>query len=403
MADRRTAPRCALRLLTLAVLAAAPGLPALAQPLVQGCTLQAISSCMYTSPNGPFTPAFVDTYVEDPARANHPVPLRVRYPLGATGARPVVIWSHGGTTTIVDEARTRAAGFTVSHGQQDSVRRSESFVRAGYVVIHVGRLQPRSLTQAQLQDCLNAGVIVGGIVSPDETALSACRTFTGFHRYGPLNVAFVAGLLSQYRVGMLPGFSGTLDRERIVVGGWSGGSESALNVAGAAQRWDARFGGTSLTQPPVAVPGVVAFFTDGPRGPDWAGYKSGFQEDSAYGIDARPILFNSARDDRSTGDGAAVARTSQFFGAAKGGKVLSWSWTPAAEGGPNHGTVDINDDDPAYDGCDTALRELHCRWLENLGVAFLDAAVRGLPPALAWMGSGNFKVLTGDRIELYLR
>jgi hypothetical protein len=49
------------------------------------------------------------------------------------------------------------------------------------------------------------------------------------------------------------------------------------------------------------------------------------------------------------------------------------------------------------------LREQHCVALESLGVAFLDAAVRGLPGALAWMASGNLQVMTSDRIELYTR
>jgi hypothetical protein len=88
--------------------------------------------------------------------------------------------------------------------------------------------------------------------------------------------------------------------------------------------------------------------------------------------------------------------------------VMSYSWTRSADGGPNHGTMDINDSideatgEPAG-GCDTALREQHCVALESLGVAFLDAAVRGLPGALAWMASGNLKVMTSDRIELYSR
>lgn len=404
---RRALHTTALRLAMLPWLAAsalAPA-PALAQATINGCSAQALASCGYTSPNH-FTPAVADAYLEDPSRGNHPVPIRVRYPLGATGALPVVIWNHGGGTTSADNQASTAAGFTVTRGQQSSVRRSESFARAGYVVIHIGRMDVRSLSPAQLQDCLTAGVIVGGIVSPSESALSACRTWTGFHLYGPRNVAFVAALLAGYQRGMLPGFDGTLDRERIVVGGWSGGTEATLNIAGAYQKWTTALG--SVTLPPVVVPGAVAFFADAPRGPSWAGFSTGFEEQSAYGIDARPILFNTARDDRGGEVAPPVARNASFFGAAKGGKLLSYSWTPAAVGGPNHGTMNINDSideatgEPAT-GCNNALREAHCVALEQLGVAFLDAHVLGRQAAQQWLASGNFKVLTSDRIELHTR
>lgn len=387
----------------------AAALPALAQPLINGCSAQAVAACGYASPEN-FTPGVIDTYLEDPARGNHPVPIRVRYPIGATGARPVVIWSHGGGTTQPDSQETRRAGFVVTHGQQGSVRRSESFARAGFVVIHIGRMDPPTLTPAQLQDCANAGVLLGSVVNPSAAAIAGCRTWTGFHIEGPRNVAFVAGLLSAYRVGMLPGFPGTLDTQRIVVGGWSGGSESAINIAGAYQRWSSPLpGGASVTLPPVPVPGVVAFFADSPRGPDWGGFSSGFQEDSSYGIGARPFLFNTARDDRGgDADGKTVSRTVHFFSAAKGGKVMSYSWTPAAQGGPVHGTMDIVSGideatgEPA-NGCSNALREAHCAALEQLGIAFLDAYVMNRAAALSWLASGNLKVLTSDRIELYQR
>lgn len=399
----------AARRLCLPLLAGLALTPATAQSLINGCSAQALALCGYASPEN-FTPAVVDVYLEDPSRGNHPVPIRVRYPVGATGARPVVIWSHGGATTQADPQATARAGFVVTRGQQGSQRRSESFAKAGFVVIHVGRMDPPSLSPAQLQDCASAGVLVGSIVNPSPQQIAACRTWTGFHIYGPQNVAFIANLLAGYRAGMLPNFPGTLDRQRLVVGGWSGGSQSAINIAGAYQRWSGPLpGGPSVTLQPVAVPGVVAFFTDSPRGPHWADFSTGFQEDSPYGIDARPFLFNTARDDRGGDEGAkVVARNAHFFGAAKGGKVLSYSWTPSSAGGPVHGTMDIATGideatgEPAA-GCDSAFREAHCLALEQLGIAFLDAYVYNRAAALQWLASGNFKLMVFDRIELYQR
>ena len=404
MKSTRSTGRLLLRRLAPGVTVAALAVPAQAwaQKLVNGCSPDAPALCAYASPER-YAVGVADLYLEDGARGNHPVPIRVRYPKGATGARPVVIWNHGGGTTGPDQAASAAAGFLVSHGQQGSVRRSESFARAGYVVVHIGRMEPRELSSSQLQDCFTAAGTTGDTANPDEATVEACRVWTGWHRYGPLNVAFLASLLPYYRQAMLPGFDGTLDRERVVVGGWSGGTEATLNVAGASQRWGAPGAeGPGVVQPPVPVAGVVAFFADAPRGPAWAGYTSGFQEDSAYGIDGRPFLFNTARDDRGPEGGPVVSRNVHFFGAAKGGKVLSYSWTPADAGGPNHGTVDINDE-PGSNGCNTALREEHCGYLESLGVAFLDAAAARRPSALEWMASDNFDVLTGGRIELHTR
>lgn len=74
----------------------------------------------------------------------------------------------------------------------------------------------------------------------------------------------------------------------------------------------------------------------------------------------------------------------------------------------NHGTMDINDsideatDEPASD-CNTALREAQGVVLEMLGVVFLEAKVRAIGAAQDWLASGNFKVLTQDRIDLMQR
>lgn len=415
-------PRAAARGLALlaGALATLGSLPARAQAPINGCAgadAGTLAQCHYRSPQPSYTPAVVDLVLQDPARGDHVVPIRVRYPVGASGARPVVIWNHGGGTTGQDVQASQQLGTYVTRGQQSSVRRSESFARAGYVVIHIGRLPPSVvrghqvtptvLGSDQMRDCVRAGVVAAvDADNPNANVVASCAVFIGWHLWGPRNVAFVADMLQHYRVGMLPGFEGTLDREKIIVGGWSGGSASGLNIAGAYQQWSN--GEATLRLDPVPVPGVAAFFLDSPRGPAYAGYSSGFQEDSSFGIGSLPLLINTARGDRGPGGEPVAVRNVHFFGAAKGDKVMSYSWTPTADGGPNHGTMDINDsideatNEPAS-GCNTALREEHCAALEMLGVAFLDAKVRGIREAQDWLASGNFKVLTRDRIELHRR
>ena len=196
--------------------------------------------------------------------------------------------------------------------------------------------------------------------------------------------SLIAAILPQYRVGMLPGFFGTLDREKIIVGGWSGGTEAVINIAGA----EMKFGLYRLA--PTSIPGVIGFFADAPRGPTYAGFNSGLEEDAFYGIDARPFLMFSGRGDE-TGE-PAESRVTNWIASTPGGKYLSWDNAAAA----THATIDIGE-------CDTALRANHCRWMRALGLAYLDAVVTLRPEAITWLASDAYKTLTGGVIELHRR
>ena len=291
-------------------------LPALALAFAAGVA-QAQATCIYPQPEpclyqpaATYSTAFVDFTLADPTRNGHLVPIRVRYPIGAPGARPVVLWNHGGGTNPT--------------GHHSSPERGESFASAGYVSIHIARNDVANPSPADLLACVSAGVLpsVGTAGSP----LQNCKTLLGFHVYGPQNNAFIAAILPQYRVGMLPGFFGTLDREKIIVGGWSGGTEAVINIAGA----ELKFGLYRLA--PTSIPGVIGFFADAPRGPTYAGFNSGLEEDAFYGIDGRPFLMFSGRGDE-TGE-PAESRVTNWIASTPGGKYLSWDNAAAA----THGT-----------------------------------------------------------------
>lgn len=337
-----------------------------AQPAA--CIWPAPEPCLY-QPAATYNTASVDFTLQDPSRNNHPVPIRVRYPLGVgPGPRPVVLWNHGGSTNPT--------------GHHSSVERGESFASAGYIVIHIARVDVVNPSAQDLAACVAGGVMP--TVGTGGTPLANCRTWLGWHVYGPQNNAFVAAVLPQYQIGMLPGFVGTPDRNKIVVGGWSGGTEPVLNIAGASQKF--------LLHPVPAtnVPGVVAFIADSPRGAEYAGYASGLGEDAFYDIDARPFLIFSGRGDE-TGE-PAEARTAAWLGSSPGSKYLSWDTKQEAV----HGTMDINE-------CSTALRALHCRWMKALGQAYIDAVVGQRPEAIAWLASDGYRTLTGGHIELHRR
>jgi len=344
-----------------------------AQPLPAVCTAPGTEPCLYTPPTTWQTDAR-DFVLRDPGRNNHEVPFRVYYPKNTpAGLRPVVIWNHGGSVEDVDKPGSNLDA---------SKERGLSFASAGYVAIHVVRRSVVNPTPADLASCVAAGVITSTGASGQP--LQNCKDWLGWHVYGPQNVEFVARVLPQYQVGMLPGFIGTPDPARIVVGGWSGGTEVPLNIAGVKQQ----FGSFKLPQ--TAVPGAVAFIADSPRGPTYAGFQSGMDEDSYYGIGTRPFLYFSGRGDE-TGE-PAESRLAAFFGALPGDKFLSWD--NAAEA--IHGTMDIGE-------CSTPLRANHCRWMRSLGVAFIDAVVMNLPQAVAWLASDAYKTLTNGVIELHRR
>jgi hypothetical protein len=164
---------------TAFALAAAPA-SAQGLQLPPGCQALIPATCTYAPPVA-WNTATVDRLLIDPARANHPIPVRIRYPVGANGPLPVVIWNHGGSTTNI--INVVPPGIPVTFGQTQSERRSISFATADYIVIHIGRLL-----------------------------------------YGPQNVATVAGRLAALQATMPREFIGSFDREKIVVGGWSGGS-----------------------------------------------------------------------------------------------------------------------------------------------------------------------------------
>jgi hypothetical protein len=370
------------------------------QPLPSDCSSTNLASCHYMPPRV-YAVGEVDMVMIDLNRSGHVIPFRVRYPIGATGPLPVVFWNHGGGTTTI--THWVAPATPVSHGQTGSERRSRSFAAAGYVVIHIGRLPVSDLvvTPGQLDDCRRIGVQLLARLdgNPLTDPRTQCREFIGWNLYGPQNVAYVASRLDTVQARMPGNFRGTLDREKLVVGGWSGGTQSVLNIAGAGQRWAPLWPHTvGLEQPAVAVPGVVAFIADAPRRPGFieGGDESGFDADALFRIGSQPFLFNTGKADTRPGDTTpTTARVLPWISAQPGGKVLAWDRTGLAD----HSTVNVEDA-----GCVPGTGQVElCLGYAELGLAFLDAAVKMQPAAIQWIGSDALHVLLGRKIELHRR
>ncbi len=326
-------------------------------------------SCLYTSDLA-FDVGVVDgVSLTDPARADHEVPLLIRYPvLEAAEPRPVVIWNHGGAPSRQGATRSAEWGTLLA--------------AAGYVVIHPARLPLADPTP------LRAECEANGVLEPDD-----CSHFVGQVLYGPQTTHFLVAHLAEIAA-LDPALAGLLDAERIVVAGHSAGSTVALANAGARQQFT---DGGPLYDERDDAP--IAFLATGVQGPMYAGFSSGFQPaDAATGsalhsftaID-RPFMFITGIGDE-TGE-PPESRTSAWLTAqATGDLYLSWDTDRRAV----HETMDI-------DKCDTAVRSDHCRWIGSAGLAFLDAVVRLRPEARQWLDSDAYRVLTGGAIELHNR
>ena len=294
----------------------------------------------------------------DPARANYPIPLLVRYPIGATGPRPVVIWNHGGHPS--------------PNGRQRSAEWGNTLAVAGYVVVHPSRVLLQNVAPL-LAECQ-----ANGFSTP-----AMCAYWISQSRYGAQTTHFLIANFAQIMAAS-PALTGMLDAQQIVVAGHSAGSSVVLANAGAWQRWTP--GGQTYNE---RNPQAVAFLASGVQGPMYAGFSSGFQPASFADID-RPFMSITGAGDE-TGEPSA-ARTTAWLTSRAGNKALLWDVVPEAV----HETMDI-------DKCDTPVRADHCRWIASAGLAYLDSVVRRRPEAKRWMVSPALAALTGGAIELHRR
>jgi hypothetical protein len=333
------------------------GLFGAVSPVAAACNPVDPPSCLYVS-DLKFAVEELRTEVLDPSRNNYRIPLLIRYPVGAPGRRPVVIWNHGGD--LAGNARERSAEW------------GRTLAAAGYVVIHPARTRPN--TTGYVQECVDNGQIT----------LADCILWLGHYLFGPLNTDFLIGRFRQLQKAH-PALRRLLDPTRIVVGGHSRGSTVPLANAGAWRRW--ADGGTvyrGLSKRPIA------FMASAPPGPEYAGFKSGFQSDSFRRIDGRPFLLISGVGD--TVGKPSESRVAGWLRSMPGGKYLSSDTEKQAV----HETMNIHK-------CDTVLRADHCKWIASLGTAFMDAVVRQRPEAISWLASDAYRHLTSGAIELHRR
>ena len=229
-------------------------------------------------------------------------------------------------------------------------------------------------------------------VTPDQEAECAqndvppnlCNGFFAFKVYGPGNTDFLIDSFPQLAY-LHPPLRGLLDPDRVVVAGWSGGSTIALANAGAPRQFVS--GGPVYDQ---KTRRPIGFFGISTQGPDYAGFRGGFDSESYDDIDARPFVTFTGKGD--TNGKPSETRSTAWLRSAPGHKFLSFDRRPEAR----HGTMNLS-------RCLTALEATHCEWMKSAGLAFLDAVTRGRPAAVDWLASDSYETLTDGAIELHRR
>jgi hypothetical protein len=330
-----------------------------ARKLTSACNPSEPETCLYVSDLSYSAAATDEIVLTDSARGDYPIPLIVRYPLESTGRRPVVIWHHGGTTS--------------NRGYLRSAEWGETLARAGYVVIHPARVDAPDVDPF-LAECTANGI----------TDEALCPGWYGYHRNGTLITSVVIDRLRDLE-GLSPALRHRIDPAKIVVAGHSGGTSAVLASAGASQQF---VDGGPVYDEVDTRP--IAFLASAPQGPMYAGFRSGFDEETSFGDLDRPLMLITGMGDE-TGEPVPTRLTS-WITSPPGNKLLLWDTDPHAV----HETMDI-------DRCDTPVRESHCRWIAGAGVAYLDAVVRNRPEAKAWLASEEFEIATGGAVELNRR
>jgi dienelactone hydrolase len=269
------------------------------QALPSACDRADPATCLYSSELAYDVGEIDGVSLTDTARDNYDLPLVIRYPVGAPGPRPVVIWHHGGNPS--------------ARGATRSEEWSRNLAAAGYVVVHPSRTLIADPTPFEAE-CRDNGFKV-----PDE-----CAYWVTQNRYGPQNTHFLIDHLADVEA-LDPALAGTLDADMIVVAGHSAGTTSVLSNAGAWQRWR-----PAAPQYDERNDAPVAFLATGVQGPMYAGFHSGFQspgphnaitEHSFSGID-RPFMFITGVGDE-TGE-PPEARVTAWLTSSPGDKALLW-------------------------------------------------------------------------------
>lgn len=312
-----------------------------------------VVSYLYSSPDT-FTEVVYSTYPDitytvplSAAVQSRSVPIEISYPDPLpTEPQPVIIWSHGG-------------GRGAHPGVKNSSEWGHWLARKGYVVIHV--THQRATKQERLDMCQDLGISV-----PTD-----CQNFKYLNFYRLHDLIAVMDNLTSIKAALIAQTGQDLiDENAIALAGHSAGSGAVLTLAGAQRD----FKGIPYALADARPRSFLAFSPQGPSVDD------GLTSTSWESVDNRPVLIVTGLSDSTEGQSASNRRV-PHVSMPPGGRYRLFIDHPDA----NHSRMNFNAASP-----NPELEE----WLKAAVLAFVDATLREIPEAQAYINSRNLTLFS---------
>ncbi len=275
------------------------------------------------------------------------VPITISYPDPLPAEpQPVIIWSHGG-----------------AEGARSGVKKTSEWghwlARKGYVAIHVTH---KEATKQERQDmCQDIGIMVK----------SDCENFKYLNFYRLHDLIAVMDDLPNIDAALAAHTGQDLiDENVIALAGQSSGSGAILTLAGAQRDFKGNPYALSDTRPRS----FLAFSPQGPFPDD------GFDFTSWETVDNRPVLTATGLSDSTEGQSATNRRVPHVTMPPGGRYRLFIDHADA-----NHGMMNLHAATPNIE-----VEE----WLKAPVLAFVDATLREIPEAQAYINSRNLTVFS---------
>ena len=307
--------------------------------------------------------------------AGRRIPVRVRYSTDAPGPLPVVLWAHAGSWN--DGGHTQGAEW------------SETFARAGYAVVHWATVLPTVDQVRAMCDGVNLPAdaecrdLALDRMEGDEAADNPFNSISIARAQDPIFFLNNLGALAQ-RIERERGVR--LDPTRVAVGGWSGGSQCGVQVAGAA-----RLVADALPPYQVEHPLPKGFLVFSPQSAPGSSFFAEPGGPSSWDAVRGPLLMMTGDgDEKPESDLTGPLRRAVFDLMPPGDKILFYS--TLADPAVVHTAYNLGQlDQPSLRPLNAALRDT--------AVAFLDAYVRENARARAWLDEGHAAEVAGGAAD----
>jgi len=306
------------------------------------------------------------------------LPMLVRFPEGATEPLPVVVWAHGGSWS--------------TNGHKLNAAWSRRIAAAGYAVLHFAVTPPDETLLPEI--CQRAGLADPSrcedlSLANVDTELEdpADNPFFAITVVRPADGASVLDALPTIATRLEDRAGVTLDTSRVIVAGWSGGSQVVLQMAGATRIAEA-------STPPYADPDErpIAFVALSPQGPGFSNFYADDEGTSWDNITRPTMVITGVGDEKPGNDLTGPDRYAVYTHLPPGQKRLFYSTSESAA--IRHSTFNLADIEASDADAAAVSRALVSAMLANL-----DAQARDSDAARAWLESDAAIELSGGELD----